>query len=114
MEKTLISFIKYLEIETSFTFNSSFQIATQKFTDPNEGNMYANFISIDDLTVMLIIISTGSKRYKKIKRLEVFYGNEINYFKALSLKCKINSTVPAIPISLTNSILDLSKYASLL
>lgn len=113
MKKTLISFIKYLEIETSFTFDSSFLTATQKFTDPDEGNMYVNSIPLDDLTVMLNIISTGSNKYKKIKRLEVFYGNEINYYKALSLKCKINSTVPAIPIFLTNSIMDLLRYASL-
>ena len=113
MNKTLLKFIKYLGIETSINWDLSSLTATQKFTDPDDGPLYVNSISLNDLTVMLIIISNGSNKDKKIKRLEVFYGNGCNFNNALSLKCKINNAAPSIPISLTNSIEDLLKFASL-
>jgi hypothetical protein len=107
MNKTLLKFIKYLEIETSINWAFSSLTVTQKFKDPVEGS-----IAINDLTVMLIIVSNGSNQYKKVKRLEVFYGNECNFTKALSLKSKINAAVPSIPICIINSIEGLLKFAS--
>jgi len=101
MKKNVKDFLNYLEKETSISVDAPSILPTKKFHDSINQRILVNLLSINQHTLGMAVICSGSKNSKNITGVEVLYGvnyGELSY--AESIQQQIMSTVPSIQVEL--------------
>lgn len=107
MKKHVKDFIKYLEKETSVTFELSTVSPTQTLRNSKNQPVHINVLGINEGTLGLTVISCGCKKCKQIIGVEILYGvNENELPEALYVKNQIEKAVPTMPVDLRNVLED--------
>ena len=103
MKKHVKDFLRYIEKETSVTFELSTVSPTQTFRNCKNQPVHINVLGINEGTLGLAVISCGCKRCKQIIGVEILYGSNGNEFSdALNVKNQIEMAVPTLPVELRN------------
>jgi hypothetical protein len=107
MKKHVKDFLKYLEKETSITFELSTASPTQKIHNCKNQLIHINVLGINKGTLGLTVISCGCKKCKQIIGVEILYGAYENELPtALYVKNQIEKAVPTMPVDLRNVLED--------
>ena len=103
MKKNVRDFLKYLEKETSITFDISTISPTQKLLNSMNRPVLINVLGINEGSLGLTVLSCGCKRCKNIIGVEVLYGkNEGELYDAQIVQNQIRVAVPSMPVELRN------------
>lgn len=102
MKKKLMTFLRFLEDETTIDIHFQSFSATEKFTDSNGKRCRTNLILIGNRPCLLKIISASTKGGKKILGLEIIYMDESGLFEAEYIQEKLKFVIPSIPVLIKN------------
>ena len=107
MKKNIKELLKYLEKETTITFDLSIASPTLKLFNSANQPIRVNVLGINEGTLGLTVISCGCKKCKKIIGIEILYGaNGSDNSQAQLIQKEIISAVPSIGVVIRDVIED--------
>lgn len=110
MKKTITSFLKYIELETSIRFDISTLSSTYKSENLDGAVEYINLVYNADRTYALLITSSGPNRKQKIGSLDVYYEEEFDFNRVFLSASKIKSVIHDIPVTLVHAVEGREEY----
>jgi hypothetical protein len=103
MKKNVKDFLKYLEKETSITFDLLTISPTQKLCNSINQPIHINVLGINDGQLGLTVISCGCKKCKNIIGIEVLFGeNGGELYDAVIVQNQLKIAVPTMPVKIRN------------
>ena len=110
MKKTITSFLKYIELETSIRFDMS-TLSSTYTSEKQDGEFeYITLVYNADWTFALLITSSGPNRKQRIGSIAVYYEEEFDFNRVFLSASKIKSVIHDIPITLVHAVEGREKY----